>query len=164
MKEKQCTKCGLTKSFNDFFGQKISKDKKRSECKECNRKVKAKYLSTEKGFMKAVYYQMGARKDDTNTRGRFCKVELTVEEFFQLWENHKKKYGMICPYTGDVLEFKRNSKGIRGSQVSVDRIDNTKEYSKENIVFCSSRANHMKGPITIEMMKKVLEIYDEKRK
>ena len=36
------------------------------------------------------------------------------------------------------------------------------QYTIDNIVFCSSYANWVKGQVTIDMCKKILEIYNEK--
>jgi hypothetical protein len=38
-------------------------------------------------------------------------------------------------------------RGQVGSNLSIDRIDNNKTYSKDNITFCTQNFNHKKGPL-----------------
>jgi len=40
---KICSKCGLTKNFDDFYKRKSSKDGLRSECKDCKKKHDKQY-------------------------------------------------------------------------------------------------------------------------
>jgi acetamidase/formamidase len=43
-------------------------------------------------------------------------------------------------------------RGQVGSNLSIDRIDNNKTYSKDNITFCTQNFNHKKGPLTVDTM------------
>lgn len=43
---------------------------------------------------------------------------------------------------------------------SLDRIDNTKGYTKENIIVVSFKANHFKSCATIDELKKVVKFYE----
>ena len=161
---KECTRCKLIKPLTGFSKDKDKKYGVRGMCRVCDSIRKEKNLSTEHGFFKAIYCNMVNRKeasDKGNSRGKVYAVEFTFEQLMQMWEKHKLKYGQNCIYTGEPIFHKRDKNQIRGNQISIDRLDNNKPYTIDNIVFCSSRANWIKGQISIDMCKKVLEIYNE---
>lgn len=61
----------------------------------------------------------------------------------------------VCPVLGIPL-----TKGLTKTShdsPSVDRIDNTKGYTKDNIKVISHRANFLKGDTSIEELKKILD-------
>jgi len=53
-----------------------------------------------------------------------------------------------CPIFGMKLEF--NQAGFRESSPSIDRIDSTKGYTRDNIQIISWKANRVKGYATVE--------------
>ena len=63
-------------------------------------------------------------KDGANKRG--IKWELTFEQFMIFWQKP-------CYYCGDEIKT-----------IGLDRIDNTKGYSIDNVVSCCSICNYMK--------------------
>jgi hypothetical protein len=168
MTTKICSKCKIEKQLKDFS---IDRDKKygvRNMCRICDQERKKKYLNTEKGFLNALYNNMSSRTEErvknNEKRGTVQAVDFTFEEFLQMWEEHKIKYGPKCPYTEVDIFCKRiKNEGSRPkSQVSTDRIDNNIPYTKKNIIFCSSHANWVKGQVTIDMCKKILNLYNER--
>lgn len=69
------------------------------------------------------------------------KFDLTVEEFFSLLENP-------CEYCGDT------------ESLTVDRVDSSKGYTKDNVVPCCYHCNIMKGMFsTSKFLKHVEDIY-----
>ena len=112
--------------------------------------------------MKKLFASINDRKVSTR-RHIGHSVDFTREEFFEMWKEYKKKYGMFCFYTGIPLNFIKSSEHIRGNQVSVDRLDNSRGYSRDNIIFCSSKANFMKASVTINMCSKILALYKERQ-
>ena len=166
MEEKKCTKCLIVKPIFEFSKDKYKKNGMRSYCKKCDSIKKNKYLSTENGFLKSIYSNMVGRKVGSNKnkkyKGKVYSVKFTFKQLIKKWEEHKLKYGQNCIYTGEPIFYKRDKTQTRGSQISIDRIDNNKHYTLSNIVFCSSRANWIKGQVTIKICKKILEVYNEK--
>lgn len=59
-----------------------------------------------------------------------------------------------CPVLG--IPISRGNKFHTQASPSIDRFDNTKGYTKENIRIISRRANCLKNDATVEEMKKVL--------
>ena len=164
-KGKKCTKCLKVQPLFEFTKDCWKKNGIRSNCKKCDYIRKSKFLSTENGFLQSIYRNMVSRKeasDDGKDRGKVYAVEFTYKQLIKKWEEHKLKYGQNCIYTNEPIFHKRNREQIRGNQISIDRLDNNKPYTIDNIVFCSSRANWIKGQITIDFCKKILEVYNEK--
>lgn len=152
-KNKQCTKCNKIKNLFEFYPS-------RADCKICFRKTRVKYLSTELGFMNTLYYSMSHSKF-YGKKGRQNKCYIDRENFFDLWETHKKLYGMKCYYLGIDINFEKHSNNRRLNQVSVDRIDSNKDYLLDNIVFCSALANNMKGHCSLIIAKKMVELSEK---
>ena len=161
---KKCSKCKIVKNVKEFYPRPERKNGRgiRSICKSCDKTRKSKYYSTEEGFMKKLFTSINDRKVSTR-RSIGHSVDFTKEEFFEMWEEYKKKYGMFCFYIGIPLNFIKSPTYVRGNQVSVDRVDNSKGYSKDNIIFCSSLANFMKGSVSISMCHKILALYKERQ-
>jgi len=162
---KICSKCNIEKPLINFSKDKDKKYGVNSICRMCDQERKKKYLKTENGFLNALYNNMASRREENRMkkRGTIQTIDFTFEEFLGLWKEHKLKYGAKCIYTGVDIFCKRikDEEPRPKSQVSVDRIDNNKPYTKDNIVFCSCYANWVKGQVTIDMCKKILEVYNE---
>lgn len=58
----------------------------------------------------------------------------------------------FCPILGVELISHSGSSGGRGHSPSLDRIDNTKGYTKDNIQVISHLANQMKGSASTEQL------------
>lgn len=61
----------------------------------------------------------------------------------------------FCPILGIPLEKQRGA--MTANSPSVDRIDNSKGYTKDNISVISSKANKCKQDLTIEQVEKLLK-------
>jgi hypothetical protein len=62
----------------------------------------------------------------------------------------------ICPVLGTIISL-NESKPNSPSSPSLDRLDNNKGYTKDNIRVISNRANHVKNDATIEELELVLK-------
>lgn len=62
----------------------------------------------------------------------------------------------VCPVLG--IPLKRNiGSGFHNDSPSIDRLDNNKGYTKDNICIISNRANLLKCDATIEELEKVIQ-------
>tara|TARA_R100001530_G_scaffold75118_1_gene52812 strand:- start:27 stop:542 length:516 start_codon:yes stop_codon:yes gene_type:complete len=143
------------------------KAKERARCNtyaqsEQGRKIKFEWYkqsrNTEKGYLDDKWNSIkkGGRKK--------LPVEFTKKEFLQKWEEHKIKYGgWICGYTGlPMTKIRGTGKGKpTPSNMSADRIDSSRGYTKDNMIFCRWDFNNRKGDMTIEDMKNVLKVINE---
>ena len=89
---------------------------------------------------------------------------MTKEEFFQLFEEHKKIYGYTCALTGEPIFHKTNSHkdSTKSNSISVDRLNPKIGYTKENIIFVSTKANNLKNAVTKELCIAILKEYEKR--
>lgn len=70
------------------------------------------------------------------------------------------KIPAVCPILGIELKFgQKNGESERGTSPSIDRIDNSKGYTKSNIVVISNRANCIKRDATLLELQKIADFY-----
>jgi len=175
METKTCNICKKEYPCNrDYFYRASSKNKSYyfNKCITCHKKVSAtwgknnhlkrlihntKYKNTEKGYLVAMYNALWDRLKEKEKSGlseerlMMYRPRVTREEFFELWENHKKEHGMKCLMTGVEMTHIRG-KGIKNktlTNISVDRLDNEKGYTKQNIIFVTHEFNTRKNAILI---------------
>ena len=125
-----------------------------SHCKTCDNKrttnFKNKKTETFEGRASYLLSNIKRRCKDKNLEN-----EITIEFLIYLWEKQKGR----CYYTGLEMDLK-SSRKIEHSYiktnkkvVSVDRIDSSKGYNKNNVVLCCWGINNMKQDYSIEELK-----------
>jgi hypothetical protein len=101
------------------------------------------------------------RKIKSNKKRKECFI--TIDDLKEIW----KKQNGVCPYTKIELKLPTTSKpnpDISYNVASVDRIDSSKPYEKNNIQFISRNANYAKNILTHEQMLKFINIIIENNK
>jgi hypothetical protein len=165
-------KCGACKEEVDvarFTKNNASKDRLQSVCKSCD-KFRQAVRRIEKAVETREYslnYQRNRRKDPeyriqmllNASKQRALKKNrehtLTLKEIKELWPVDNK-----CPVFGFNLEW--NNEGFRETSPSLDRIDSSKGYTKDNVQVISWKANRIKAYATIEELETVLKYMKEK--
>lgn len=140
---KKCYICQEIKSLNKFL--------KWSKCCENCRLKKSKNRN-----------EQLANNSDINIiiKERFMRIrervhkwnipfDLTLEYLIELYETQKHK----CFYTGRTLVLKTNNI----DSISIDRIDSSKGYTKNNVVLCGKTINNMKNDMNMEDFKKIIK-------
>lgn len=173
---KKCKRCGfetteVEKYFSKYFK---SKDGLKGQCRKCNSEVNDIYTNTEHGFMINLYNNLFKKVRSPRYRNMSEKEKdkhrcyITKEDFFRLWDEHKKQFGYRCRLTNIKMVCQR-AKGRKGANylgysnaVSVDRLDPNIGYTEENIIFISNEANKLKNAVTKDLCIKILELYKEK--
>ena len=142
MENKRCSKCKEYKLFSDFGKLSHTKDKLQYQCKEC---VSA-YKEKNKEKMDRWYREHRSKTKDSQAL-RCIKHRAKLKELeFDLVLEDINSFDK-CPVFG--WELERGTRGNKNSP-SVDRIDPTKGYTKDNIQILSSLANLMKQDATPE--------------
>ena len=128
------------------------------------------YLNTEEGFIGSKWCDI--KKRLYTRKMKLLTHTLTRDEFLDLWEEHKKQYGINCYYTGLPLKMVRKP-AVKGAKkrhptprdlLSVDRFDSGKGYTKDNVVFCSWGFNDRKSSISVEDCYLIIKRHEERTK
>ena len=125
-----------------------------------------KYKNTEKSSLNDIYNNTKNKNFSIKHLFGIYDIDLTWKEFWNLWLEHKKKYGgAYCAYTGTPLCFHKQKSTLMqtSNRVSVDRLDPNRGYTKENIVFCSASFNYRKGNIAGKDLVQILRLYHERQ-
>jgi hypothetical protein len=97
----------------------------------------------------------------------------TKKEILNCFNEYINKWGRVCFYCFEPWTYKRKKYNVGGGRsfkkftqnmknFSVDRFDNDKTYSIDNIVFCCTNCNSSKNRISIKLIKRLNEIIKER--
>lgn len=140
--KRYCSSCQKRKSIELFHG---------NICRECERtveKIRYKINSQNPTIEEVAKYKIKSSKE----RAKKIKKEfsLTEEDFLELYVKQNGR----CYYTNESLGLLRGSEDA----LSIDRIDSSKGYSKENCVLCLYRINLMKNDMQMEHFVKLCKL------
>ncbi len=145
MNTKQCRKCKNDKDLSEFGKDAHSPDGLKYQCKECSRKESKTFYDNNTDKIKISNNKY--RNGDFNYRFALWKANAKRRNIpFELNLGDIKSSPLICYYTGTKLTLNTN----QPNTISLDRIDNSKGYTKDNVVFCCQFVNYMKGTLTHE--------------
>lgn len=159
METKFCKKCQNHYPLTEFHKDKTRPGGLNAWCKTCKREERFAARRKPENYLK--------RRWDSMAEGTRKKREITYEELLELFNNFcnknlkEGKHQYSCRYTGDVMTFSQGEGHIQ-TNLSIDRIDNNKTYTKDNITFCTQNFNHKKGQLTVDTMMKVWKVFKEK--
>lgn len=161
---RKCCKCKLEKPLHEFNKNKTKYLGICYECKECNNKYNKEYRKSGKNKKCKSYIR----------RKQYSREYYIANREYEIWRHAKKRAKLnnlefsieiddiivpsICPVLGIPII---GDKGRCDNSPSLDRIDNTKGYTKDNICVISWRANNIKHVGTAEEHRKIAE-YIEK--
>jgi hypothetical protein len=128
------------------------------------------YKNSEEGFLISV---IGSIYIPSKVKERGYAPECTKKEIKNYFYEYINKYGRNCYYCLEPWTYLRkkinvgngrNTKKLKrcSTNFSIDRLDNSKTYSIDNIVFCCSLCNASKNKISIKLIKRLHEIITER--
>lgn len=167
MTTKICTKCNEEKVLTQFHKLKHGKYGRHSICMECRKK----YDNSEKRKAKRREY-MRRRGYTEEDKYYYAERRVNQPEWYlhQGAKRRAKQRGIeftlniddiiipgYCPVLGIKLEMTATEKKYKANDnsPSIDRIDSTKGYHKDNIAIISYRANIVKNSGTAEEHRKI---------
>lgn len=165
-----CNKCKEWKPVSKFSTDNTFLHGNRGglcrECKDCQRdryyKQRNKLFEDDK---LALRYKLQQALKGTRRRSKEKNIynDLTLDYLMYLWEKQDGK----CALTGIQMTYKFYE-GRVNTNLSVDRIDSTKGYSKDNVQLVCMAANQMKNDLSmsefLELCGAVLSLEREKVK
>lgn len=159
-----CNKCKQWKSISKFSVDNTNLHNNRGgvcrECKDCQRKryyEQRQKLFEDDSF--ALKYKLQQALKGTRRRSKIKNMfnDLTLDFLLYLWEKQKGK----CALTGIDMTYKFYE-GRVNTNLSVDRINSAKGYSRDNVQLVCMAVNQMKNDLPqkdfIDMCEKVLQI------
>jgi len=176
---KICSTCKIEKPIIEFSENKSGKFGRYSKCRKCKSilgyKNSIKYRSDERGFILSKLSNIFS-PNKIKRRGRF--PECTKDEIFKHFYEYVEKHGRNCfyckePWTYIVNKYipgnGRNDQSDKGKSrahkiknFSIDRLDSSKTYSIDNIIFCCVECNLSKKDISFKMIRRLYEIITER--
>ena len=135
---KTCSCCKQFKVYTEFHTRFADgKNYLFSICKECNKASLKKTRGSNKQL--TLYYGCKHRATRQGLEFSIDKEDIIIPEY--------------CPILGIRLS---KGFGVRDyDSPTVDRVDNSKGYTKDNIVVCSWRANKLKSNASLEEVEKI---------
>jgi hypothetical protein len=133
---RQCMKCEELKPTSKFHKHAMCKGGFNSVCKQCRKPLSAKSYTKHSTVYKLWYRAKRRAKE----RGQEFDIQM---EDIQVPE--------LCPVFG--VPFEENT--IYAA--SLDRIDSTRGYVKDNIQVLSNRANTLKNDATADELERLLQ-------
>lgn len=139
-------------------------------------KQRHEYESSENGFLTSRVKEI-FKPSKIKQRGFYPKC--TKKELKDYFYVYVKKHGRNCyyckePWTYIVNKYNlggksRKNKSDKGKSrikkiknLSIDRLDSSKTYSIDNIIFCCVKCNLQKKDISIKQIKRLYEVITEK--
>jgi len=144
---KQCTKCKQYLELSNFH--KNYSDYK-SQCKFCRNKQKCSYRLSNSGSLNTWVTNAFC---DSKRRAKDKKLEHNLTKEWILANLPK-----VCPVLGVELSFT----GSKYNSPSLDRFDNNKGYTIDNVRIISWRANTLKSNATIEELEAIVRYMSSK--
>lgn len=118
------------------------------------RQARESYRRTREKKKDDIRYRLGWLLQQARVRAKKKNLEADIDIDFlmSIYPADGK-----CPILGIKLQFNTgNYAGSRWNSPSLDRIDNSKGYTKENVHIISSRANIIKRDATIEELEAIV--------
>lgn len=135
---KWCSVCSRHKPLDEFNRASKAWDGLAGWCRQCSAtKNKEKYHKYSNKTMKAVFREM-----KTRSAKRGWDFAITEGCVNQLWAKQNGR----CYYSGVELTTSISDP----NKMSIDRIDSTKGYIRDNVVLCTVRINLMKRDMSMQ--------------
>lgn len=149
MEKKYCSSCKGYKSLDEFGSNCSKKDGKCNHCKKCRNKkecLKRTHWADEKRIRVALYMAKynsspkGRYKELVkNAKKRAIAVDVIQGQFID-WFNGQQ---LICYYCSVPLTVGNH----QPTTLTIDRKDNDRGYSLDNIALCCQRCNNVKSNV-----------------
>jgi len=164
---KKCYKCKELKSIESFHTDNTRKDKLSGKCKKCKNLVDKEYSKKRRAKRKNLRKNKIKFEDYNKRRRELHRIDPTKRlwggakrrakrkgiEFNILTYKSLPKVPKYCPILGILLKVGKGA-GTDNSP-SLDRINNNKGYTIENIQIISRKANQMKSNATLKEIEKL---------
>ena len=164
----RCRTCGEYKPQTEFYYNKEEKHRnfRDAQCKECESKRHKKYRKNtpkrsdlEKHLAILVNGCKSRLNHSKSKSYRGITLEIDYKFLYELYQRQEGK----CAISGLPMTYNVGA-GRNHYNISIDRIDSTKGYTKDNVQLVCAQVNMMKAEMTMEELYIFCEnIVDNKR-
>jgi 5-methylcytosine-specific restriction endonuclease McrA len=172
-----CTYCKIEKPLTEFHKNRSRPSGLHSNCKTCKGvsvcKSACKYKNTEYGLLT---HKISEIFTPSAIRKRGFVPNCTKDEIKKYFFEYVKIHGSNCFYCKEPWTYtfntyipgngrntdKGKSRKRSIKNLSIDRLDSSKTYGIDNIVFCCTECNLSKKDISIKLIKRLHEIITER--
>ena len=182
---KICSMCKIEKPTTEFYTQPSNKNLVRGFCKKCHyidgeitkfknkehyEQVRYKYTNSEDGFLKQKISYIFT----PSTIKEKGIPNATKEDFYKYFYDYVEKNGRNCFYCKEPWTYntkkvnfgsgvhKKQTKRQNLKNLSLDRLDSSKPYNLDNVIFCCAKCNFSKNEVSIKLIKRLHEIITER--
>lgn len=164
---KTCRTCQKVKPIDEFWMQRARSQRRQSECKGCMRLRNAAWTRENKDVVRSKNNAVITRRRQSDT-ARFL---LSMAKY------RAKRSGLdfdltaddlvipeVCPVLGIPIVSRAGANPTmqeKDSSPSIDRIDSSKGYTKNNVIVVSFRANRLKNNASIQELKQIAKFYEQ---
>jgi len=183
--KKTCSICKKDLPLDQFYLDKtgrynfccITCDKKRKAKYRLENKEKIaisehKYINTERGYVMEVINGVFYRYKKKDARLKW-KPECTKEQIYGELMLYIQDHGRVCEYCKEPWTYKRvlgdKGRGYNGrgpkivTNFSIDRLDSTKTYILDNLVFCCVGCNNRKNQVRLSDIFNIIRVYIKRK-
>lgn len=140
-----CSKCGVKKDVSQFHADRSLKTGLQSQCYECRLGIMRKWGSGLNGYITKLFNTL---RCNAKRRSKILDIEITTTDIHKLYQ---KQHGLCAltglPMTHKAYTRKGNQHIIHKMNLSVDRIDSDKGYTKDNVQLVGAIINRMKSDL-----------------
>ena len=131
-----------------------------------------KYINTERGYVMEVITGIFNRYKKKDKRKKW-KPECTKEQIYVELMLYIQDHGRNCEYCKVPWTYKRTlgvrQQGYTGlgpkveTNFSIDRLDSTKTYTTDNLVFCCIGCNNRKNAVRLSDIVNITKVWKKRR-
>lgn len=151
---KMCSKCKDSKSLSEFGKRSSNKDGYNYYCKACERATSQSYRDSHRdkanksasdSRKRLPWHTRLFRGTRSSAATRNLEHTITEQDILDLWEHQSGR----CYWLG--IQMTEDYVGSRHpASPSLDRLDNSKGYTQDNVVLTSTFANLGRSNTTVE--------------
>ena len=137
----------------------------RNENKEKITMRNHKYINTERGYVNETICGVFTRAKKNDNRKKWppnCTKQDIYEELMLYIQNH----GRHCEYCKEPWTYTRSlekTKAKISTNFSIDRLDSTKTYTTDNLVFCCVGCNNRKNQVRLSDVVNIIRVWIKRK-
>ena len=134
-----CISCNKLKCLSFFEIEKNGS--RRNECRSCRLSGGRKRISkTPYAYINNLYSQLAYRRAKTH------KFTISREDLHKIYDKQKG----VCAYSGLPMTYIKDGAGYHLTNISIDRINNNRGYTKKNVCLVCLAVNMMKYTMDLD--------------